>query len=241
MNSDGTGITRLVDSPAGISPSLRRRKDQPAWSLDYSRVAYISHAGSEGGIYIANADGSNVRLVFSQAELLPGIGAPAFSPSGTELAFAANRDIYILDIASGQVRNITNSDAADEHPSWAPDGGHIVFASSRESGGVFVMANDGTGVTRLSAGGAPDWSPDDSRILFVLNDDIYVMNADGSRPTRLTVAAGRDISPNWSPDGSAIVFDSDRDGNEEIYVMKADGTGQTRITSEPAFDVNPAW
>jgi Tol biopolymer transport system component len=241
MNVDGTGITRLIESPPGVSPTLRLRKDQPAWSQDYTKVAYISRGNGVGGIYIVNADGTGVRLVFDRAELLPGIATPAWSPSGRELAFEASRDIYVLDLASRLYTNITNDPAVDEHPSWSPDGKHIVFDSSRNGGGIFVMARDGSDPTRLASGTAPEWSPDGSRIVYVFNGDIYAMNSEGSRQSRLTVAAGRDISPSWSPDGAMIVFDSERDGNEEIYVMNADGSNQSRITTEPGYDVNPSW
>jgi dipeptidyl aminopeptidase/acylaminoacyl peptidase len=74
------------------------------------------------------------------------------------------------------------------------------------------------------------------------NDEIYVMNADGSSQTNLTNHPARDTFPAWSPDGSKIAFVSDRDGNAEIYVMNADGTSQTRLTNHRARVIfPPAW
>src|SRR5688572_16442307 len=58
-------------------------------------------------------------------------------------------------------------------------------------------------------------------------NDIYVMNADGKRQTRLTDDPGDDVSAQWSPQGDRIAFLSDRRGNGyEIYLMSADGTNQ---------------
>ncbi len=73
------------------------------------------------------------------------------------------------------------------------------------------------------------------------NMEIYVMNADGSDPQRLTDQPGEDYWPTWSPDGAQIAFASDRDGDFEIYAMNADGTDQRRLTHEAGNDLEPAW
>jgi len=83
------------------------------------------------------------------------------------------------------------------------------------------------------------------RIAFESNRDgnaeIYVMNGDGSRQTRLTNNSGDDSAPAWSPDGSRIAFTSNRDGNADIYVMNADGSAQTRLTNNLGADWAPIW
>ena len=73
------------------------------------------------------------------------------------------------------------------------------------------------------------------------NNEIYVMNADGTNQINLTNNPASDDEPAFSPDGSQIAFYSDRDGNFEIYVMNADGTNQTRLTNNAANDFSPAF
>lgn len=73
--------------------------------------------------------------------------------------------------------------------------------------------------------------------------DIWTMNSDGTGLTDLTAnSPADDFRPDWSPDGSKIVFVSDRDGGDgEIYAMNADGSNQTRLTSSSSEDTTPTW
>ncbi len=80
------------------------------------------------------------------------------------------------------------------------------------------------------------------------NEEIYKMNEDGSKQTRLTknLSGTRDYQPAVSPDGKKIAFVSTRDGalNPEIYVMNADGSNQQRLTKNDdinAVDRSPTW
>jgi len=102
---------------------------------------------------------------------------------------------------------------------------------------IFVLNTDG--VRRLTSDGSsvsPTWSPNGARIAFVSwrdgDDDIYVMNADGSGQQQLTSNQALDITPAWSPDGSRIAFASARGsgGGLDLYVMDVDGTNASCLT-----------
>ncbi len=71
--------------------------------------------------------------------------------------------------------------------------------------------------------------------------DIYVLDDNGQNLRRLTENNGNNSQPVFSPDGSRIVFVSDRDGDNEIYVMNSDGTYQVRLTDDPENDHHPSF
>jgi Tol biopolymer transport system component len=75
------------------------------------------------------------------------------------------------------------------------------------------------------------------------NGEIYLMNANGSEQINLTNNPSQDRDPSWSPDGSRVLFLSNRDdpATAQIYVMRADGSNQTRLTNEPGGAHDPAW
>jgi TolB protein len=73
------------------------------------------------------------------------------------------------------------------------------------------------------------------------NSDIYIVDADGGVPRRLTTSPGIDTDPSFSPDGSQIVFESDRSGSQQLYVMSADGSNERRISFGPGGYAAPEW
>ena len=67
------------------------------------------------------------------------------------------------------------------------------------------------------------------------------MNAAGTGQKRLTTGAATDATPEFSPNGTKIVFRSERDGDPEIYTMNIDGTGVRKLTNNSVYDITPNW
>ena len=95
---------------------------------------------------------------------------------------------------------------------------------------------------------SPKWSPDGKWLALTSTDgspdgkaDVCVMDIEGNQLKNLTQSPGVDEVGSWSPDGSKIVFFSNRDGNGEIYVMDSDGKNQVNLTNHPALDAAPTW
>jgi len=129
-------------------------------------IAFVSDRGGVPQIYSMNADGTSVSKYD-----LPDMGYvidPAWSPNGQILAFSwrrpsGNYDIYVMEAATGKTLEITRDSGRNERPSWAPDGRHIVFESTRGgSRQIWTMLADGSQPHQLTTTGhneSPNWSP----------------------------------------------------------------------------------
>ncbi len=118
--------------------------------------------------------------------------------------------IWVENIGSGRLFPITNIPA--EHPSWSPDGRRIVFHSidpETFTSTIFIVRDDGSRLREVRKGGVnPAWSPVGNKIALSFQNNIWIVNTDGSNPTFLTLEGYNDF-PSWSPDGKKIVYCAD--------------------------------
>ena len=170
---------------------------------------------------------------------------------GTGQQNRESKEVWITDYDGANQRRITLSNDLNAAPAWSPDGRAIAYTSWRKvsTGGALdvfisriyqgVFENPTMGRTESNMQAA--FSPDGTRLAFVSNRDgnneIYVMNVDGSGVRRLTNHPAADAVPTWSPTGAQIAFTSDRGGTPQVYVMSAtDGSSLRKISSESWAD-----
>ncbi|HWL95188.1 MAG TPA: hypothetical protein VNT79_16835 [Phycisphaerae bacterium] len=181
---------------------------------------------------------SNVRqLTFTDMGLMKS-GEAYFSPDQRRIIFQAfplgehDYQMYTLDIdLDGNARRetlkrISPPGGACTCGFFRPDGQKLIYASSYLNP---KMPNPSAYHRR---GSTYTWNMPGGM-------DVIEANLDGSAPRQLTDAAGYDAECAYSPDGSRIVFASDRDGDADLYVMNADGSGVTQLTDNPGYDGGP--
>jgi len=249
VNADGSSLTRLT---TGLDP---------AWSPDGRQIAFTRWSEPQG-IYVMNADGSNLRMVYQ----INGAKSPTWSPDGSKIAFTwkyrsvqrTDRHgnpigvpndfwrISVVDVATGNKTDVPmDPDQKAFTPDWGPDG-RLVYKGMR---GLWItdLAGPPVKLTDNPLDESPAWSPDGQRIVFMskLQDhrDVLVINADGSGRVQLTASPPdiskkpvNNVSPLWTPDGKSIAFLTDRDSDWHVYIMNIDGSNQRRL-----LDVSVAY
>jgi TolB protein len=256
MNADGSGRVNLTQHAAFDS--------HPVWSPDGSRIAFLSDrdgvasgssvSGRSLDVFVMDADGGNlVRL----GDFTSGNESSSWSwsPDGRYIVLVRHSspccysDLYIANVSTGAATLFAPPGGVryDFDPIWSPDGTRIAFDRYEGCSRLFSARVDGSDLRELTPGRCrsvePQWSAGGGQpIVFRQAGEIFVMAADGSgvRSVSGSPRAG-DTAPQWSPDGSALAFDSVRDGNYEVYVVSVDGTGLRNLTQSPGNDYLARW
>lgn len=184
---------------------------------------------------------------------------PAVSANGQHVAFQSYRDegwnVFSMNAdGSGQL-DLTNTKepVVNFEPAWSPDGSKVVFMRQGLTPGeqdIWVIDANGTNAVNLTHSPgvnetSPEFSPDGTKIVYVstgpdscctahYNNDIWIMDADGSNPAPLTTTDSptQNVAPSWSPDGLEIAYSVNSTPSatdDGVHVMNANGTNQHRL------------
>jgi Tol biopolymer transport system component len=222
---------------------------QPDFDRTGKRIAYVSWEDGRRGAY-AHTIGDGWWALDTHVEA----ARPSWSPDDQVIVFVSTEGsperkagIYRMVLLNYQPIDAVQDSGqlgplVGDFPSWLADNERIVYAARGCSRcglytlKIFDKVPYARQITTELTDIAPEGSPDGEQIAFMSlrdeNWEIYVVNADGSRLTRLTNNKAQDGLPTWSPDGQTIAFVSDRDGVWAIWAMNRDGSNQRKL-----FDV----
>ncbi|MFT4114628.1 LpqB family beta-propeller domain-containing protein, partial [Silvibacterium sp.] len=229
-------------APASL-PSLA----EPALSPDGKEIAFASG----GDIWTVPAEGGTAHLLVTDPATE---SRPVYSPDGSQLAFISTRtgsgDIYILTLATGELRRLTFSDAPDQLDGWSRDGKWIYFASSADDVGhlpdIFrVSASGGTPLEvsreRYLSEFESAPSPDGENVALVTKGisftqwwrnghahidetELWLKPLADATPAKVLVPAdAKHAWPMWSHDGHTLYFMSDKSGAENLWSLTLGG------------------
>ena len=165
------------------------------------------------------------------------------------------RDIYQMDLETGDSENLTRITGDDMNPQVSPDGSKMVFYSNRDKGihQIYLMDLESRETVQLTESGQnfdPAFSPDGKKIVFKSTradklGDIYIMNLDGTSQQNLTASHMKteEWDPTFTKDGKKIIFVSRLGADstsDELFSINLDGSDMTQLTNNAVSDWYPS-
>jgi serine/threonine protein kinase len=256
----------IVDVETGAKRMLYENDAmQPSWSPNGHRIAFWFMPPSAGRSDIATVTrgGGEIEVITKDASTN---WNPVWSPDGKFLYFASDRsgDMSFWRVAidektgkaQGELEAVSTPSTFNRHLNFSRDGRRLIYVHTDQRANIQAIKFDAKAervvgdpfwITRGDRQIArPELSPDGMRFVMRVprrtQDDIAVVNRDGSNWRDLTTDKFFDRYPRWSPDGKKIAFTSDRSGRYEIWTLDADAGNLRQVTFNTSGDTTfPLW
>ncbi len=261
------GEARVLFSSPDATSAPVASATAPASRTWVSSVAWLA-AGSIAGAALWAIVGGQASTDTSAGDRAPTITLrrltqepgvelqPDLSPDGRQVVYTnvanGRRRLNLLRVGGARAINLSaESTSDDEQGRFSPSGEQIVFRSSRDGGGLFVMGATGESARRITgAGYDPDWSPDGRFIAYAMEavadpysrsnySELWKVEVATGKTTRLYAVDA--VQPAWSPDGTRIAFWANTSGQRDIWTISAGGGEAQRVTSDAPTDWSPEW
>jgi dipeptidyl aminopeptidase/acylaminoacyl peptidase len=246
---DASDVTVLA-SPEGTNSPLPGTGNELTWSPDGKQIAYISSTPDSRA---AEAGGDPMVITRYLYKPDAGEGMTRFNDN-------QRLHIFVVDIATKQIRQLTKGDTDEHSIDWSPDGKEILYLTNAEPNqdeffnyDVFALRVADGSVRRITATESneydPLWSPDGKRILFrgtrrgltdrettMEDTHVWVMNADGSDRREIgAVIDNRQGPPHWSQEGNFVYFTTQERGSNYLMRLPVSGGKPEYVVKEPGF------
>jgi TolB protein len=225
-----------------------------AVGISSTKIAYVGRT-PEGKkeVFVMDADGSNVRQVTFDKSL---VATPCWGANATEIYYTSwrdvNPDLWGVQLGAGTTWPVSRRPGLNYTANWNQKIGRIALTLGRDGNSeIYTMERSGSErtlvrLTRTPAiDSSPSWSPDGAQIVFQSDrtggPQIWMMNADGSNPRRLTSRGTYNDAPMWSPKGDRIAWVARDQGRLDIYTMDLNGGSIMQLTNGPGKNEDPCW
>jgi len=244
-DSDGFNRTRIASSPLPIM--------SPAWSPDGEWLAYVSFERRVSAVFVQHRRSGKKTMVSARAGIN---GAPSFSPDGKKLALTlsgsnGNLDIYLLELASGQLTRLTDDPGIDTEAAFVPNDGNSIYFTSDRSGSPQVYrltVGSKERPKRITFTGGynarPRVSPDGKQLaILTLDDGSYRIGIqDLASGTVQVLSKGRqEESPSFAPNGAMLIFAGRERGQGVLQTVSVDGQTSARLDADAGEVREPVW
>jgi dipeptidyl aminopeptidase/acylaminoacyl peptidase len=235
--ADGSDVT-FFTAWTGTNSPLPGTGKEISWSLDGKQLAFVS---ATPGAETTEATGDPMVITRYLYKPDAGEGMTRFNDN-------QRLHIFTIDVATKQIRQLTNGNTDEHSIDWSPDGKEILFASNREPNqdeffnyDIFALQLSDNSIRRLTATEyneyEPLWSPDGKHIVYrgtrrgltdrettMEDTHVWIMNADGSDRREIgAVLDNRQGAPQWSPDSRAVYFTIQERGSVHLVRLPISG------------------
>jgi TolB protein len=239
----------VTQAPTLVVPTSSSA-NPPTGKIVFTCQIYKVQASNQ--ICIINADGTGFRRLTTDDSRQHNY--PSLSPDGLSVVYASFREaniyeIYEMDLATGNVKQLTNKIGVANAPEISPNGKSIVFHrwtvnSNRDV--IMLMDRNGENQNNIphAEGWDPTWSPDGKYILFASDMDgtiqLYSIRENGKELHKISNLPAIRGRSDWSPDGQFIVTYSGESWHREVYIMNADGTNARMLSTAGGNSQGPS-
>ncbi len=215
VNADGTDFKSMNFVVASMTAVQRGLIDwDPTWAPGGEQMVWLKMTGFPPSVdmWLSKSDMSDSRKLTDDGatEMMP-----AWSPDGQKIAYVTDKDgqqnVYVMDVASGDVTRLSDHEVGDINPVWSTDGSQILFVAEQD-----IPLKTGT-------------------------VQYYIVNADGSDMRPFVAGDTFKGGLRYSPYGGQVAYMSNEDGSWQIDVMDADGSNVRRITEGDSNNLYPIW
>jgi TolB protein len=230
-----------------------------------TKIFYVQKTGPNKEIWAMDYDGANQHAITHLGTVSI---SPRVSPDNTRLAFASlgkyGFQIRMFSLVLGRLVAFPSGNVSSESPAWSPSGNELAYAAAPNGHfNIWISDSNGNLARRITSSSGGDSSPTynprtGAQIAWISGSgsshlpQLYIMNADGSSPQRLSGdgngnPVGYATSPSWSPNGQFIAFAWDRKygpgapGGQDIYVIDVATGKWTQLTFDSGRCDFPSW